>query len=108
MSSGGKREPSDGLRGDLTTIEEAYRRASDRIEQEQDPDQALEDAAHLANSLRAVANSAAELRTWAVRPVWDREQMPLSQLAERIGVSKGRADQITRTFRANPSQEEEQ
>ena len=41
----------------------------------------------------------ANLRTRSVGELWEREQLSLAKLAERLGVSKARADEMIRAYK---------
>lgn len=75
------------------------------IEASPDPQQAFSDATELAEALRAGAGEAAELRARAATRIWESEQMSLTVLAKRIGVSKQRAGQMIQS--AKSAEEEE-
>ena len=52
------------------------------------------------------APEASELRTQAAARIWQAEELSLAALAERIGVSKARADQLIRAARATRKEQQ--
>jgi hypothetical protein len=93
-------DPEQAVARALETIQAAYRRAASAIDKVDDAEQAFAHATDLANGLRETYQAATELRTQAVGRIWEAEELSLAKLAERIGVSKGRADQLVRAHKA--------
>jgi DNA-binding transcriptional regulator YiaG len=80
----------------MRRLVEEYDRAAVAIAEMTDPQAAFEVATAVADKLRAVAEDAARLRAAQVVRIRDTESMSLARLAEVLGVSKARADQLTR------------
>ncbi len=84
------------------TLEEACRRASEAIDHDQ-PEIAFAAANELteliARAHRATAGIAAGLRSRSAGRIWEAEKLSLAALADRIGVSKARADQLIRSIK---------
>jgi len=59
----------------------------------------LEAAGKLVEALRARSDEAARIRHAEAVRIYDEEKLSLAKLADRVGVSKARADQIIRAER---------
>lgn len=92
------------------TDTEAVRQALDQLEDVRhelvktigaldDPQAAFDAASEVRETLRQMHDEIAELRTTAVGEIWERDQLSLAKLADRIGVSKARADEMIRTVK---------
>jgi hypothetical protein len=90
----------------LDALTAAYREAVATINAIPDPQRAFEYATQLANALRDTYQEASELRTHAAARIWEAEELSLAALAERIGVSKARADQLIRAARATKKEQQ--
>ncbi|MEV6524673.1 hypothetical protein AB0M43_22210 [Longispora sp. NPDC051575] len=93
---GGGQDPAAAL----AALISAYENAAKAFRAIPEPQVAFEYATELANTLRDLATSGAGLRAQAVKQIWDAEQLSLSGLAKRIGVSKQRVDQLLKTAEA--------
>lgn len=84
----------------ITALDRACERALAAIDAIPDPQHALEWAVPLADlvdeTARNLASFGAKLRAKPVRRIWLAEELTLSKLASRIGVSKQRAGRILR------------
>jgi len=61
---------------------------------------AFDQATELVELLRRLTDAAAAVRAQTVGRIWATEEMSLAGLAQRIGVSKARADQLVRASKA--------
>jgi DNA-binding transcriptional regulator YiaG len=102
----GEPDTPDTSEGVIAAVRRAYQAAAAAIAATPDPNEAFTQATELANLLRELADAGAELRAQAVARIWESEQMSLSTLAQRIGVSKARADQLIKAARPKPETEE--
>jgi 3-methyladenine DNA glycosylase/8-oxoguanine DNA glycosylase len=80
----------------LDGLTRAYKEAAAAIEAIPDPQRAFAYATQLANLVRDLFPEASELRSRTVARIWEAEELSLAALAQRIGVSKARADQLIR------------
>jgi hypothetical protein len=85
----------------LDALAKAHKEAMAAIDAITDPQQAFERATTLANLLGDMRSEAAELRARTAARIWEAEELSLAALAERIGVSKARADQIIRAAKTS-------
>ena len=90
-------EPQQAVMAAIGALKRVYGDAADAVAAIPDPQSAFESATVLADTLREVAEAAAELRAQAVARIWEEEKISLAGLAERIGVSKARAGQLVQT-----------
>lgn len=97
----------EALRAAIAAMRSAYARAAAAIETIPDPQQAFEKAGELRSAADGLVGEAASLRARMVHRIWEAETMSLAALADRIGVSKTRADQFLRTARAAEETSEE-
>ncbi len=95
------------VRAALVDIDAAHGRAVAAIGAEPNLDDALTAVSELAARVRKLSDADAELRTRIVGRVWDAESLSLAGLADRIGVSKARADQLIRNIKRSRQQTEE-
>ncbi len=65
---------------------------------------ALELANQIHKQLRDLEDKTAEVRVALIGDIWEAEKMTLSALADKIGVSKARADQLVRAATGRPPQ----
>ena len=63
------------------------------------PQEKLEAAGRLVEALRARSDEAARIRHAEAVRIYEAESLSLAQLANRVGISKARADQIIRAER---------
>lgn len=91
-------------------IEQVCQRTSDAIDREP-PEIAFVMASDLtaliADAHRKAAGIAADLRARSAGRIWDTEKLSLAALADRIGVSKARADQLIRSIKKQQQPEGE-
>ncbi|MGH3777981.1 MAG: hypothetical protein ACRDRR_19990 [Pseudonocardiaceae bacterium] len=92
------------VRAVLAEIDAAHARAVVGINSEPNLDAALAAVSELATHVRKLSDTDAELRTLIVGRVWDAESLSLAALADRIGVSKARADQLIRNIKRSKQQ----
>jgi hypothetical protein len=104
--TGGEADKPDQPADLIAAIQDAYQAAASAIAATPDPNQGFALATELANLLRGLADAGAELRAQAVVRIWEAEQLSLSTLAQRIGVSKARADQLIKAARPKPERED--
>lgn len=95
------------VRAALADIDAAHGRAVAAIGVEPSLDVALTAVSELASRVRKLSDADAELRTRIVGRVWDAERLSLAALADRIGVSKARADQLIRNIKKSRQQTED-
>ncbi|MBB5870590.1 DNA-binding transcriptional regulator YiaG [Allocatelliglobosispora scoriae] len=79
---------------DLTAVKATFLSAQEAVRAAPEPQQGFKQATDLAELMRDLADTAAGLRAEAVRRIWQSEKMSIAELADRIGVSKARADQL--------------
>src|SRR5215211_6387960 len=99
-------QPEEAAAQALDALTTAYQEAVATINAIPDPQRAFEYATQLANALRDTYQQASELRTQAAARIWEAEELSLAALAERIGVSKARADQLIRAARASRKEQQ--
>jgi hypothetical protein len=87
----------------LASLRDAYRQAVVMIRGDSQAQHAFDSATALADALRELAESAANLRARAAARIAEEEKLSLSVLATRIGVSKARADQLVKSVRDSDS-----
>lgn len=80
----------------LDELAHARRRIEAHIEGTPDPQEAFAQATRLTEELRTATNEAGNLRGRVLMRIWESEKMSLAALAQRVGVSKSRADQLVR------------
>jgi plasmid maintenance system antidote protein VapI len=86
-------EPRLGLRA-------AYEDAAATVETDPDADSAFRLATELRAEADEIVSDAATLRARMALRLLESERLSLSQLAERLGTSKARADQLIRAARS--------
>jgi len=100
-------DPFTEVRLTLESVEAALERAAQRVH-ELPPDDAFAAASELWNLLEAAERrfnaAVAELRATTVGRIWTVNKLSLAALADRIGVSKTRADQFIRAARKQPEE----
>ncbi len=92
-------DPVAVVRAVLAELDAAHARAVAAIEGSADLDAAFAAVNKLAAHMRRLDAADAELRTRIVGQVWHSERLSLAALADRIGVSKSRADQLIRSVK---------
>ena len=98
----------DPLSSSLTAMRKAYEQAVAAIEAVPDGEEAFSQATQLREAADALVGGAAELRARMAGRIWEAEEMSLAALAQRIGVSKTRADQLIKAARAATTTTEDQ
>jgi hypothetical protein len=91
------------MRDAITTIEKGYADALTAfamVDTTEDRQAAFELANDLAKRLERLDDAAARLRKRCIHRIWKAEEMSLATLANRVGVTKSRADQFVRDFKA--------
>src|SRR5215216_1652054 len=106
MADQERTQPEEAAAEALDALTTAYREAVATINAIPNPQRAFEYATQLANALRDTYQQASELRTQAAARIWQAEELSLAALAERIGVSKARADQLIRAARATKKEQQ--
>jgi hypothetical protein len=91
----------------LARLQDAFTDAVAVIQAETDGRKAFQDATELANLLRAWGGNAAALRADTALRIAEAEKLSLAGLANRLSVSRGRAQQLTETAKAARSKEED-
>jgi plasmid maintenance system antidote protein VapI len=80
-------------------LREAYEIAASLVQQEPDAEAAFRLATELRQTADDIVSDAATLRALMAHRLMTAEGMSLAQLAERLGTSKARADQLIRAAR---------
>jgi DNA-directed RNA polymerase specialized sigma24 family protein len=91
-----KKSESNALRDALATMNAACTEATAAVDAIADPNVAFQAATDLAGALREAAESAADLRARTVVRILEIEEISLAELGRRLGLSKGRVDQLVR------------
>ena len=100
--------PRDRFTVALTSLHDAHEQAVAAIHEDSQAQHAFESATALADTLRQLAENAANLRARTAARIAAEEKLSLSVLAARIGVSKARADQLIKSAKdAEPDNMEE-
>jgi hypothetical protein len=84
----------------LARLRDAFAEAVAVIQAEADGRKAFQDATELANLLRAWSGDAARVRADVALRIAEDEKLSLAGLADRLSVSRGRAQQLTETAKA--------
>ena len=106
MAERERTQPEEAAAEALDALTAAYRKAVATISAIPNPQRAFEYATQLANALRGTYEEASELRTHAAARIWEAEELSLAALAQRIGVSKARADQLIRAAKASRKEQQ--
>lgn len=83
----------EAVRATIAEVERAHEMAVEAIEVAE-PSAALLAVNELTAAMRKLADADVVLRTQTAGRVWDAERLSLAALAERVGVSKSRAEQM--------------
>jgi hypothetical protein len=83
----------------LASLHDAHEQAVAAIHEDSQAQHAFESATALADTLRQLAENAANLRARTAARIAAEEKLSLSVLAARIGVSKARADQLIKSVK---------
>jgi hypothetical protein len=100
------REPGDDaaaareLRQVVRALVRNYDRATAAVLALADPQTRYDSASEVRELLRKMHDAFADIRTDAAAAIWESEKLSLAGLAQRIGVSKSRADEIVRAAKA--------
>jgi hypothetical protein len=89
----------EDVRSALDAVVRAHEQATALITAVEDADEAFRLATELRDTVDLLVGKAAGLRATMARRIYEREQLSLSGLAQRLGVSKSRADQFLQTAR---------
>src|SRR4051794_39222986 len=92
--------PGDSVKPDLTLLRRAYTQLAAAIRALPDGAEAFQVASELRDELDRIVGDAAELRAALAARVWKEEELSLGALANRIGVSKARANQFIQAAKA--------
>jgi len=92
---------------EIQALARAFLHATATIDSVADPRARFRLASELGEMLRQAATDAADFRADVAVRIREDGKLSLASLAEKIGVSKGRADQITRAAKAKQRQTEE-
>lgn len=92
----------EDVRAAIARLAAAYEEAADVLDrlERTDPRAAYDTVRDLVETLQKLTEQAATLRAEFVGRTWEREKLSLAGLAERIGVSRSRADQLIRARKA--------
>lgn len=93
------RDPMEALRAALADLDRAHDAAVAAVEAAPDLDTELEAVNELAGHMRKLDEADAERRTRIIGRVWEAERLSLAALAERVGVSKSRAEQLIKNVK---------
>lgn len=86
--------------GPSGVVLKAYEAAIAEIRELRDPQGALERVTELVETLRQLTIKSAEVRLEIVGRIWEAEKLSLAALAKRVGVSKSRADEMVKDWKA--------
>lgn len=87
-------DPVEVVRAALAELDRAHATAVAAVEDAPDLDSALAAVNLLHTRLQELINAVTVLRTRIVGRVWDAQRLSLSDLADRVGISKSRAEQL--------------
>ena len=97
------------IRSALTEIEAVYSKIVEEINSAPDTTDTFTAVTDLAVHMRKLGESSAELRAQVASRIYQARSLSLASLAEHIGVSKARADQLIRNAKKQkPAGEEGQ
>lgn len=82
----------------LDQLEVAYRRVLNDIRELDDPQARVDEATRVSEALFRMRSEISDLRIRAIGMIWETDALSLAQLSERVGVSRGRAAQMTRDY----------
>lgn len=100
MNSAVESAPHVSMHADaLELIKRAYDQVNAGLQVMADLDAAYEIATRLADGMRKLADDAALTRAKCAAEISDAENLSRRKLAERLGISKARADQLIRVAR---------
>jgi hypothetical protein len=100
-------ESPQAVRQAIHDLDTAHRALVSAIEAIDEPDAALAASAEASERFLKMRGEIADLRTRIVGEIWERERLSLAGLADRIAVSKTRADEIIRTYKKQRADKEE-
>lgn len=92
------------VRAALAEIKRQRQLARQAIKAATDVDRALEASKELYVEMREAADSDGNLRTETAGRVWHAHRLSLSALAERVGISKSRAEQLIKEVKKSGEQ----
>jgi septation ring formation regulator EzrA len=99
-------DPEQAFHDAHAALLQAYDDATQAVEEIENPQQSFDRATELANDLRKIADDAPRLRNRAAVRIRDAERLSLAGLAQRISVSRARADQMIRAAANKPDPKE--
>lgn len=99
MTKANDADQSSDLHKAIDGITAAYEAAKAVAVGGPDPDESFRATTDLAAAMRTLADAASEARAATALEIMTVNRISLAQLARRIGVSKGRADQLIRAAR---------
>jgi len=97
----GDSTPHEELTGAVGALTSDYKAAVAAIESMSDTQEAVQSATELVQALRTAYDGATKLRNQLALRIFETEALSLARLADRISVSKARADQIVRAAKAD-------
>ncbi|TDD22259.1 hypothetical protein [Nonomuraea diastatica] len=92
-----KEDVSEAVQSALADLEHAFDAAREAINAEPDHDRAYVGATELVETLRRLFEASGDQRAMSAARIFEREQLSLAGLADRISVSKARAAQLMKT-----------
>jgi hypothetical protein len=98
-------DPVETVRAALAELDQAHDAATTAVTAAPDLDSALAAVNELAAHMRRLSDADAELRTRIIGHVWEAERLSLAALAERVGISKSRADQLIQAVKKSRGQD---
>ncbi|MFI5935779.1 hypothetical protein [Actinoplanes sp. NPDC051494] len=102
MSQGDDGEPPGSALDDaLNRLRESAAVAMAAVEEIPEPNRAFEQATALREAIDGLVGEAAALRARMAARIYESEKLSLAALANRIGVSKARADQLIRSTKSS-------
>jgi hypothetical protein len=96
----GDDQSAEQLGGALDAIRRGVSDAAQIVRAMPDPPAAFKAATQLGDCLRDATSDTGQLRAEMAARIWRDEELSLGALAQRIGVSKARADQLIRAAKA--------
>jgi len=98
----------DGVDDAISAALDAAQVAADAVRGITDDQEHITRAKPLADGLRVIYEDVARQRLDRAVRIHDRESLSLAQLADRVSISKARADQIVRAARRRDAAEDEE
>jgi hypothetical protein len=98
-------DPTEEVDEALAELDRANERVLKAIREATNLDAALAAVKRSYNHMRRLADAHGEVRTEVAGKVWDAQRLSLSALADRVGVSKSRAEQLIKDVRKKGEQQ---